>query len=296
MSSQVSPSAAPSRTKLTDITTVPRRRRMSSKTANSSSSGARKTASTASPASNSRRGSATTVPKASAASAAATARPASPAAAASGIATPPSSSSFTNAPLPDLTSLLNLPLRVVVAASGELPQREIEATLWTYDPQTSFVVLTSPATSSLSSSSQPQTAQNPPSTKRNYHLIKSTQIKSVQVLSLVPDASIPSPASQLRSINPAELSARVEKAVQEDQKARARVGQGVSDEAQALFDALGKTLPVRWAGRSIVVMDEVIIGEPYGVADVKGGKGAGGYVERVKKVVSAELLSRGAVR
>ncbi|ORY85398.1 anticodon-binding domain-domain-containing protein [Leucosporidium creatinivorum] len=242
---------------------------------------------------NSRRGSATASPKPgggagmSQTSANAVATPTPPAAAAS--------TTTTGEALPDLTTLLNLPLRVVIAASGELPQREVEGTLWTYDPLTSFVVLTTPsASASSAASSQPQTAQNPPSQKRSYHLIKSTQIKAVTILSLTPDTSLPAPSSLLRAINPAEVSARVEKAVLEDQKARARVGQGVSDEAQALFDALGRTLPVRWAGKNIVVMDEVMIAEPYGVGDVKGGKGAGGYVERVKKVLEGERQRRAA--
>lgn len=74
--------------------------------------------------------------------------------------------------------------------------------------------------------------------------------------------------------------------MKEDQKERARIGQGVTLEAQLLFDALSKTLPVRWAGDSIVVMDEVLINSPYGIENVKGGKGAAERVERVKKVVS----------
>lgn len=96
----------------------------------------------------------------------------------------------------------------------------------------------------------------------------------------------------LRSIDFADVQSRVEKAVQEDKKMRARVGQGVSEEAQALFDALAKTLPVRWHEKSIVVLDEVIIGPPYTVEQVKGGKGATQYVERVKKVVSTGVVSR----
>ena len=48
-----------------------------------------------------------------------------------------------------------------------------------------------------------------------------------------------------------------------------RVGEGVSNEAQDLFDALSKTYPCRWAPAagggacSIVVMDEVEIKAPY---------------------------------
>lgn len=182
-------------------------------------------------------------------------------------------------------------MRLSLVASGDLAPREVSGTLWTYDSATSLVVLTTPATTTTQGDtttvSNPTTAQNPPSSKRSYHLIKTTQIRSVSVLSLVPDASLPSPLEPLRALNPVEATARVEKAVQEDKKQRARVGQGVSEEAQALFDALGKTLPVRWHGTEIVVMDEVLISEPYRTSDVKGGKGSQERIERVKKVVSA---------
>lgn len=186
-------------------------------------------------------------------------------------------------PLQSLDTLLHLPLRLTLIPSGALPERTVEGTLWTYDASTSVVVLTS---LSHSSSSNPTTAQNPSNQKRSYHLLKTPQIKSVVVLSTSPDPTLPDPASALAAINLKEVDARVKKAVRKDQEERARVGQGVSEEAQALFDALGKTLPVRWAGGSIVVMDEVMISPPYGPADVRGTKSAGGQVERVRKVVS----------
>lgn len=199
-------------------------------------------------------------------------------------------------PLPDLSTLLNLPLRLTVIATGTIPQRDIEGSLFTYD--SSFVVLAQ--TSSISPS------------KRSYQLIKTSQIKAVVVVSTTPDPSLPSPSTPLSSgpaPSAAELAAKVDKVVAEDRKQRARVGQGVSSEAQALFDALGKTMPVRWHGTSIVVLDEVrlpflsssrdssdpfctpqvMIEEPYGGENVKGGKGAADRVERIKRVV--RLLS-----
>ncbi|GAA5895927.1 hypothetical protein JCM5296_003149 [Sporobolomyces johnsonii] len=211
-------------------------------------------------------------------------RPASPAAAsATAPASPAPPAAAAAAPLPDLSTLLNLPLRLVVAASGDLPQREIEGSLFTYDPSTSYVVLSRPSSSSSSPAAHPTTS------KRAYHLIKTSQIKSVAVLSLTPDSSLPSPSTPLPSgvsPSPADLAARVDRAVADDQKARARLGgPGVSDEAQALFDLLGRTLPVRWAATSIVVMDEVVIESPYQAENVKGAKGSVERVERVRKVL-----------
>ncbi|GAA5932896.1 hypothetical protein JCM1841_005188 [Sporobolomyces salmonicolor] len=208
-----------------------------------------------------------------------TPRPASPAAAPAPASPTPGAAA---APLPDLSTLLNLPLRLVLAASGDLPQREIEGSLFTYDASTSYVVLSRPSASS--SSSDPPTAS-----KRAYHLVKTSQIKSVAVVSLAPDSSLPSPSAPLRSgvsPSPSDLGARVERAVADDKKARARLGgPGVSEEAQALFDLMGRTMPVRWAATSIVVMDEVVIAAPYQAENVKGAKGSAERVERVRKVL-----------
>ncbi|GAA5862840.1 hypothetical protein JCM8547_006566 [Rhodosporidiobolus lusitaniae] len=185
----------------------------------------------------------------------------------------PSSSpalSTSSAPPPDLASLLNLPLRLTLVATGDLPQRDVEGSLFAYE--SSFAVL---ATSKSNS-------------KHSFQLIKTSQIKAVAVLSTSPDPFLPSPSAPLPpapTSTAAELSSRVEKAVADDRKARARVGQGVSGEAQALFDALSKTMPCRWVGKSIVVLDEVMIDQPYTSGTVKGGKGAADRVERIKRVL-----------
>lgn len=61
---------------------------------------------------------------------------------------------------------------------------------------------------------------------------------------------------------------------------------GVTPEAQSLFDALSKTLPVRWDKTTIVVMNDVRVSSPYHPESVSGGTPAAN--ERVRKVVEFE--------
>ncbi|EMS61608.1 hypothetical protein TRIUR3_24873 [Triticum urartu] len=65
-----------------------------------------------------------------------------------------------------------------------------------------------------------------------------------------------------------------------------RIGVGVTPEAQRLFDALSKTLPVHWDKTDIVVMKEVRVCSPYLPENVSGGTSAAN--ERVKKVLDFE--------
>ncbi|SAM07068.1 hypothetical protein [Absidia glauca] len=64
----------------------------------------------------------------------------------------------------------------------------------------------------------------------------------------------------------------------------AKLGVGVTEEAQEIFDALAKTLPCRWSNDSIIVMDEVIITPPYGVENCKANSTSAAFLARVKKV------------
>ncbi|MCO5553833.1 hypothetical protein L7F22_007359 [Adiantum nelumboides] len=78
------------------------------------------------------------------------------------------------------------------------------------------------------------------------------------------------------------LKAREEAAIRQAETEAERIGIGVTAEAQNIFDALSKTLPVRWDNTIIVVMNEVRVSNPYYPENVAGGPPAAN--ERVRKV------------
>ncbi|KAJ7299239.1 hypothetical protein O6H91_Y268800 [Diphasiastrum complanatum] len=82
------------------------------------------------------------------------------------------------------------------------------------------------------------------------------------------------------------LQAREEAALRQAESEAERIGEGVTQEAQDIFDALSKTLPVRWEKTSIMVMNEVCVSDPYLPENVEGGTSAAN--ERVKKVMALE--------
>ncbi|XP_039684549.1 uncharacterized protein [Medicago truncatula] len=85
-----------------------------------------------------------------------------------------------------------------------------------------------------------------------------------------------------------DLQAREELAIRQAEADAERIGVGVTSEAQNIFDALSKTLPVRWDKTVIVVMNEVRISSPYHPDCVNGGAPAAN--DRVKKVL--EMLRK----
>lgn len=72
-----------------------------------------------------------------------------------------------------------------------------------------------------------------------------------------------------------------------------KVGVGITKEAQSIFDALSKTMPCTWQGRTIHVMDVVLVEAPYTVDNVTTSSEHKGALERVKKVLQAERQRMG---
>ncbi|KAG2188987.1 hypothetical protein INT44_004129 [Umbelopsis vinacea] len=91
-----------------------------------------------------------------------------------------------------------------------------------------------------------------------------------------------------------QINQREAEAIKLASQQAARIGVGVSKDAQAIFDALSKTLPCRWAKDSIVVMDEVIISPPYNEENCRANPSSTASLTRVKKVLEGEKKRLGA--
>ncbi|CAN8291773.1 unnamed protein product [Cochlearia groenlandica] len=82
------------------------------------------------------------------------------------------------------------------------------------------------------------------------------------------------------------LRAKEALAIRQAEADAERLGVGVTAEAQSIFDALSKTLPVQWENTDILVMKEVRVRSPYLSGCVFGGTDAAN--NRVKKVLELE--------
>ncbi|EIE26838.1 hypothetical protein COCSUDRAFT_52473 [Coccomyxa subellipsoidea C-169] len=122
--------------------------------------------------------------------------------------------------------------------------------------------------------------------KCNLRVLKEDFIKKV-VSSKIPKDYV---VAKLPHVDISKCLDREAKAVQAAEFEAARKGLGVTEEAQRIFDALSKTMPCKWQGKTIVVLGEVSIKEPYDLASVSSTHPDNGaaIVERVKKVLDAE--------
>ena len=117
--------------------------------------------------------------------------------------------------------------------------------------------------------------------KSTFRMINGAMIKGVEYLGPPrTDKPRPTPAVDMGKVAQREREAHAKAA-----RARQRIGDGVSVEAQELFDALSKTAVCRWHDKTIILEAlEVQVRPPYAPADVVGQTEAA--VNRVKKMVA----------
>ncbi|KAI9099970.1 anticodon-binding domain-containing protein [Phlyctochytrium arcticum] len=178
----------------------------------------------------------------------------------------------------------NKPLNFAAAARGTAP------------PPTTKSQGSSPTPSAGSSSPAPQVASPASSSQTfDFHIIKLSHIKTVEPLARLGEpetevkekgkkVNIPRPLPQLVPVGPVLM----DKLVARERAAVAKIGLGVTAEAQNIFDYISRTLPTSWRKSSIIVMDEIEIAAPYTIADVRplpGKNNTGNLLARVKKVL-----------
>ena len=86
-----------------------------------------------------------------------------------------------------------------------------------------------------------------------------------------------------------KLVARESRAISMSKLANSRIGVGVSKLGQEIFDELSKTLPTIWSKTDIIVMDDIVISDPYSPDSCKiinSRQGLETSLARVQKVLS----------
>lgn len=121
-----------------------------------------------------------------------------------------------------------------------------------------------------------------------FSLISIPGIKSIQVLD-----SPKKPTRKIFNLPLEKLLSREEKAISALQLENSKIGIGVSKLAQLIFDELSKTLPTFWSSKDIIVMDEVLIKDPYSPDSCSLIGESKTSLQRVQKVLSNIHLKLG---
>ncbi|KAG5360653.1 hypothetical protein CJU89_3731 [Yarrowia sp. B02] len=170
---------------------------------------------------------------------------------------------------------------------------DIEGSVYAYDPLSQTVTL----------EESPQ----------KFRIVRTPFIKSVSVLEKGPSA--PAPAAPPKPKNSWSEIARAKKdvpvstqafetgpvgfvdldgvrkreseIVNQEMRKQANKGVGVTQQGQEIYDAIAKTLPCRWDGKSILAVEEVQIDPPYNALACKANKPNSQALAHVKKIIEA---------
>lgn len=185
-------------------------------------------------------------------------------------------------PLDSLASLSGAQLRLTVghrsfgAPDYGAQTDTIEGRLWAYDAALQLVVLETDNTSALapqlrraaaaavyapttlSTTAGAHTPAQNGGKYTGFKLVHAGTVKRYEVLAHGSADAL----SRTVPVDAAVRSAREASAVRRSAEKAERTGDDVSDLGQAVFDALNKTLPCRWHGPHIIVLDEVVVSGP----------------------------------
>ncbi len=109
---------------------------------------------------------------------------------------------------------------------------------------------------------------------------------------VVVDASTAREPDALPTVDEPRRERRMENALRCAKTAADNIGENVSALAQDVFDALARTLPCKWNGDVIVIMDEVEVRGPANDAATGTGQ-TDGAAEREQKVLALERAKLG---
>nr|KAJ3419840.1 protein with role in RNA processing [Polyrhizophydium stewartii] len=131
------------------------------------------------------------------------------------------------------------------------------------------------------------------------HIIRLAAVRSITAApqdaalngsELVAPSPLP-PLIPIVAMSDEQLRLKEQLAVRAERERNSRIGVGVPPEAQDVFDALAKTLPVAWKGQAIAVMDDVLIDPPYTPAScslIPKKNASDSTLSRVRKVLEGE--------
>ncbi|KAJ2415515.1 hypothetical protein GGF41_005621, partial [Coemansia sp. RSA 2531] len=193
----------------------------------------------------------------------------------------------TSPPSMPLTSLVGARIRITLTSGSD-----IEGLVYTYDVYSGVVALISALTSDDLPDLQNIAGASPSvgggRQRAQIHLVKAANIKAVEVLAAQTEAANGEKEDkfampEVRAVDTSVAEARKQRALIQAQERAQRIGVGVSDKAQSIFEALSRTLPCRWSRDSIIVLDEVSIEPPYSVDSCRELQPASFSLQRVKK-------------
>ncbi|KAI7872674.1 anticodon-binding domain-containing protein [Spinellus fusiger] len=184
-----------------------------------------------------------------------------------GSATHPHTPTPTSVPKKQLEELLGYTLFLKTVTN-----EHVEGSLYTLDRTTNYIAL-------ITQGSQQENL--------SFRILKISSIKDILNVQ-APDPQHAWMSSSLRRVHLDALQAKEADALKGHLQQVAKQGVGVTKEAQAIFDALHKTLPCRWSNDTIVVLDEVLIAPPYTIDHCKANSSSAASLARVKKVLEGE--------